>query len=137
MRRKSVQRERIFDCVRRNASHPTAQDVFEALKPKMPSLSVGNTYRNLKILAEEGRIVVHRFGGGMERYDAVTGAHYHFLCRTCGRVSDFAIPFQEHVVKEAQKHTKQKILGHTIQFTGVCAACAARTPKTRKGDLKT
>jgi len=53
MRRRSEQRERILDHVTRSVSHPTALEIHAALKRKIPRLSVGNTYRNLKILVEE------------------------------------------------------------------------------------
>lgn len=113
----------IFEFVRSTGAHPTAQEVYHALKRKIPSLSLGNTYRNLAVLVEEGRIEQRTFSDGVERYDAVTGLHYHFLCRNCGTVSDFAMPFQEHVVAAAQKYTGNTIDGHTIQFHGICHEC--------------
>ena len=55
-RRKSRQRERIYELLRTRKDHPTAQDVYARLKYEMPSLSLGNVYRNIAILLEEGRI---------------------------------------------------------------------------------
>lgn len=129
MRRRSVQRERILDHVARTGTHPTALEIHAAVKRDLPRLSLGNTYRNLKILVEEGRLTLHTFADGVERYDAVTAAHYHILCPACGRWSDFHMPVQEHVLKEAQRHTKTKLLSHTMQFSGLCAACAAKESK--------
>ena len=133
MRRKSVQREMIYEFIRRTDMHPTAQDVFTALKRKVPSLSLGNTYRNLDILVEEGRIQQRSFSDGIERYDAITGLHYHFVCDSCGKVSDFEMPFQEHVVAAAQKYTGNIIHGHTIQFHGICHECSNKKKKPKGG----
>jgi Fur family transcriptional regulator, peroxide stress response regulator len=132
MRRRSDQRERIFRHIQEAADHPTAREVFQAIKGDIPSLGAGNLYRNLKILVEEGRLVIRQFTDGVERYDAITSAHYHLLCTHCGRVSDFTMPHQPCVEKEAQRHTKAIITGHTIQFTGLCAACAAGAPKKKR-----
>jgi Fe2+ or Zn2+ uptake regulation protein len=124
MRRRSSQRERILDHVLRAGGHPTARDVLASVKREIPTLGPGNLYRNLKILVEEGRLRLLLLDDGVERYDAVTAAHYHIRCPSCGRLSDFDIPVQTHVLKEAQRHTKTRLMSHTIQFTGLCADCA-------------
>ncbi|MCU0275811.1 MAG: transcriptional repressor [Acidobacteria bacterium] len=69
-RRKSAQRERIYETILSSKAHPSAQDVYARLKYEMPSLSLGNVYRNIAILLEEGRIQGGEFGSGIVRYDA-------------------------------------------------------------------
>ncbi len=127
MRRRSVQRQKIYECIRKTASHPTARDVYDRLKKETPSLSLGNTYRNIKILVEEGRVAAQK-SGGVERYDAVTDSHYHFQCRECGCVNDFPMPFQKQITQRARALTEKIILGHAIQFSGICEACAGKNP---------
>jgi Fur family transcriptional regulator, peroxide stress response regulator len=124
-RRNSRQRERIYEVLAASKAHPTAQDVYDRLKKEMPHLSLGNVYRNIAILLEEGRIQGGEFGSGMVRYDAVTGAHYHFVCERCGTVSDFAMPAQDDITAAARRFSEHRIAGHTIRFFGVCADCAA------------
>jgi Fur family peroxide stress response transcriptional regulator len=125
-RRKSRQRERILEAIAARKDHPTAQQVYSELKAEMPSLSLGNVYRNIAILLEEGRLQGGEFGDGPVRYDAVTGAHYHFVCERCGAVSDFAMPAREEINEAARHFTPHRIHGHTIRFYGVCSGCAAR-----------
>jgi len=124
-RRKSAQREKIFALIGESRDHPTALEVYERLKREMPSLSLGNVYRNIAILLEEGRIQGGEFGSGIVRYDAVTASHYHFVCARCGRVSDFAMPAQDEITATARRYSPHHIAGHTIRFYGVCADCAA------------
>jgi len=124
-RRKSAQREKIYEVIRASKAHPTAQEVYARLKNEMPSLSLGNVYRNIAILLEEGRIQGGEFGSGIIRYDAVTGSHYHFVCERCGTVSDFAMPAQNHITAAARRYSPHRLAGHTIRFYGVCADCAA------------
>jgi Fur family peroxide stress response transcriptional regulator len=122
-RRKSGQREKIYRLIAQSQAHPTAQWLYDVLKREMPSLSLGNLYRNLAILVEDGRINRRDFGDGQEHYDAITMAHYHFVCEQCGAVSDFAMPVQDNLTAEARKITPHSITGHTIQFFGICHSC--------------
>jgi Fur family peroxide stress response transcriptional regulator len=123
VRRKSKQRERIFELIQKSPDHPTAQMVYERLKNEINSLSMGNMYRNIRILIEQGRIISRDFGDGVEHFDAMTHVHYHFICKKCNAVSDFIMPVQESITKKAQKISKHSIMSHTIQFYGICEKC--------------
>ena len=85
-RRYSKQRELIFEAVCGTNEHPTAETVYHWLKPDNPALSLGTVYRNLNLLADEGRLL--RLPLPVERFDANTAPHAHFRCRLCGRVYD-------------------------------------------------
>jgi Fur family transcriptional regulator, peroxide stress response regulator len=126
VRRKSRQRERIYEFIRSRMDHPTAQHVHAALKKEMPSISLGNVYRNINILVEEGRITRREFGDGLEHYDAIPGLHYHFICDTCKMLTDFPMPLQDLVMKKARGMSRHRISGHTIQFFGTCDTCRKR-----------
>jgi len=131
-RRKSRQREKIYEVIRASKAHPTAQEVYDALKKEMPSISLGNVYRNIAILLEEDRLQGGEFGSGTVRYDAFTAAHYHFVCERCGRVSDFAMPAQDGITAAARRYSPHRVTGHAIRFFGVCAGCAAGKPAKSK-----
>jgi Fur family transcriptional regulator, peroxide stress response regulator len=122
-RRKSRQREMLYETILSGAAHPTAQDVYEHLKKDIPTLSLGNVYRNIAILLEEGRIRGEDFGGGTVRYDAGAEAHYHFVCKSCGNVGDFSMPVLTNLTETARRFTSHRIHGHTLRFHGVCASC--------------
>jgi len=122
-RRKSRQRERIFEIIYKDKTHPTAQAVYDILRKEMPTVSLGNVYRNMKILVEEGRIECRNFGDGIERYDAIVGLHYHFVCEQCKSVTDFPMALQSDIIGMAKKISSHTITGHSIQFYGICDKC--------------
>jgi Fur family peroxide stress response transcriptional regulator len=122
-RRKSRQRERIYEAIKSSRAHPTAQSVYDCLKAGMPSLSLGNVYRNIAILQEEGRLQSGEFGQHTVRYDAVVEPHYHFVCERCGAVSDFAMPAHADLTEAARRFSPHRISGHTVRFFGICAGC--------------
>ncbi|MBN2443191.1 MAG: transcriptional repressor [Spirochaetales bacterium] len=125
MRRNSKQRNRIYELIKSNYRHPTAQWIYDQLRKEFSSMSMGNVYRNINILIEEGLIITQDFGDGIVHYDAVIVPHYHFICKKCNAITDFSLPVQDTITKLAQKETKNIISGHTIQFFGTCEKCTS------------
>ncbi|MDP2807203.1 MAG: transcriptional repressor [bacterium] len=122
-RRNSPQREKIFQIIAESRDHPTALNIYEQLRKAAPPASLGNVYRNIAIIQEEGRIASRDVGDGVVHYDAVTGDHCHFVCEHCGSVSDFDMPLHREITEEARRKSSHDIRGHTIQFHGVCRKC--------------
>jgi Fur family transcriptional regulator, peroxide stress response regulator len=131
-RRKSAQRERIYEIISAGKDHPTALRVYDLLRKEMPTVSLGNLYRNIGILQEDGRIAGRDVGDGVVRYDAVTSDHCHFVCERCGSVSDFDMPLHRELTEEARRKSIHEIRGYTIQFHGVCRKCLPSS-KTASG----
>lgn len=122
-RRKSRQRDRIYKLIKSSSEHPTAPWIYDKLRQELPSLSMGNVYRNINILIEDGRIISREFGDGIFHYDVIVSNHYHFICKECTTITDFSLPVQDEITKMAQKETKNIIKSHTIQFFGICEKC--------------
>ncbi len=122
-RRKSSHREKIYSCIRKSDTHPTAIDIYTYLRGKDINISLSNIYRNLEILIEEGRITRRDFGDKADHYDAVADPHHHFICNECGSARDFSLPFTEDILKSAMENIKDSITGFTIYFYGICNKC--------------
>lgn len=121
-KRYSRQRELIYRAVLRTNRHPTAEMVYQWLKPTCPNLSLGTVYRNLNLLAEEGILV--RMPFPVERYDARTFPHPHFRCKECGEVYDMALPYNSALDADAAGVQKDfRIDSHDLTFTGLCPNC--------------
>ena len=118
----SHQRERIYQAVLGRRDHPTAEMVYQQLKPEMPRLSLGTVYRNLQQMAREGRLA--ELGGPVARFDAMTRPHTHFHCRFCGALLDLeSVPYDEALDRTAAARGYQ-VAGHSLIFTGACPRCA-------------
>ena len=125
-RRYSQQRELIYDAVHGSVAHPSAEMVYQQLKPLMPKLSLGTVYRNLHQMAEEGRIM--EIPGTVARFDANTAPHTHFCCGGCGSVSDLQIPYDPALDALAEQDGR-KVQTHSLMFYGICAACMGEEKK--------
>ena len=121
--RYSRQRERIYQAVRDSREHPTAQMVYDILRPELPKLSLGTVYRNLQQMAAEGRLV--QLDGPVARFDAVLEPHTHLRCASCGQVADGVLSY-DAALDRAAMAGGWTITGHSLTFTGICPACAGK-----------
>lgn len=120
-KRYSRQRELIHEALRNTDQHPTAEMVYNWLKPENPNLSLGTVYRNLNLLADEG--VIARMAFPVERYDADTRPHPHFRCGKCGVVYDLNLPYDPVLDQRALASCGHEVYKHELLFHGTCVHC--------------
>ena len=58
-RKNSKKRQAILESLRSVTDHPTAEMIYNRLKPEYPDLSLGTVYRNLAMFLEEGLSLIH------------------------------------------------------------------------------
>ena len=120
-KRYSRQRELIYETLMHTDQHPTAEMVYQWLKPTNPNLSLGTVYRNLNLLVDEGAAV--RMAFPVERYDANVEPHAHFRCEQCGGVFDLDLPYDKALDEKALLASGHDIRAHELIFQGVCVNC--------------
>ncbi|MDH5523204.1 MAG: transcriptional repressor [Desulfobulbaceae bacterium] len=117
------QRQLILDELMSVKSHPTADELYQMVRKRLPKISLGTVYRNLEIMSDCGVIQKLDIGGTQKRFDANAETHYHVRCAKCGKVDDIDMPPDRSVEKEAGKLSKYTIIRHRLEFTGICPAC--------------
>ena len=120
--KRSKQRDAIMEYLRSTKSHPTAETVYNEIRPQIPNISLGTVYRNLSLLEELGMVRKIPQGGEPDRFDADTTPHSHLKCSCCGSVSDIYFD-PEHIDSLAAESCGCDITGHDIMFFGVCTNC--------------
>ena len=123
--RMTPQRRVILDCLQRERLHPTADEVFQMVRKDMPRISLGTVYRNLESLCERG-LITRNLGGGQRRYESKVSTHYHVRCVDCGSLEDLLLEPFEFPDDFLRKNTNYQILGHMLEFQGVCPDCQVR-----------
>ena len=122
----SRKREAIFNVLCGTTVHPTAEWVYEALKPDYPDLSLGTVYRNLNLFKEQGLAITVGTVKGVERFDGTVEPHVHFICNECGCVIDLhQMQTPEALGTEAASCVGGRVDGCQLSFTGVCKECLA------------
>ncbi|HHO47038.1 MAG TPA: transcriptional repressor [Desulfobacteraceae bacterium] len=123
MMRLTTQRQIILEELSKVKTHPTASELYDMVRKRLPRIGLGTVYRNLELMAENGMILKLEVGGTQKRFDASTHTHYHIRCSNCGRVDDMDTPVLENLVRKAAESSSYKVLGHHVEFTGICPAC--------------
>jgi Fur family ferric uptake transcriptional regulator len=121
--RLTSQRQVILEELKKVKSHPTANEVYDMVRKRLPRIGLGTVYRNLDLLAEKGIIKKLEVGGEQKRFDGDTSPHYHIRCQQCNRVEDIFIERDMDLEKSAASCCNYKILDHHVQFSGICSRC--------------
>jgi Fur family peroxide stress response transcriptional regulator len=122
--RVTIQRRTVFEKLVARTDHPTADQVHEDVRARLPSVSRMTVYRILEWVVRLGlaRKVCHP--GSAVRFDPNTGPHHHLVCLSCSRLLDFVEPaLDELPVPAAAGHAGFEVSGHFVQYRGVCSEC--------------
>ena len=126
-RRMTLQRKKIMEIVREGNTHPSADEVYTRVRSFLPRISLGTVYRNLEILSEMGKIQKLELSGSLKRFDWNPKKHYHIRCVRCDRVDDTPLAPLNQLEDELYEATVFQIIGHNLEFTGLCPECTKNT----------
>ncbi len=115
------QRLAILEYLENNRSHPSAEDIYNALKPRFPSMSFATVYNTLEILAKKGLVKEINVESTRKRFDAFTHPHHHFFCKNCRKVIDIENLKDNIQVPEEIKDCE--LTEYHIVFYGLCPEC--------------
>ena len=74
------QRQAIIRYLISSHSHPTADEIYQALSPDFPNISVATIYNNLRVFKDIGIVKELTYGDASSRFDFNTHNHYHVIC---------------------------------------------------------
>ena len=123
IKRNTIQKKVILDELKKSKKHPTAHELYDIIRVKMPTISLGTIYRNLEILSSEGIIRKIKHADKKKRYDAITDEHYHIRCIHCERIEDLTYNVCEDIEKKLGINTEYEIKGCSLLFEGICPDC--------------
>ena len=120
-------RNAILACLQGTTSHPSAEMVYEMLQKEHPDISLATVYRNLARFKSQGLVSSVATVRGVERFDAMTHPHVHFICTDCGAVIDLPrMEIPESLRAEAEEISGCHVQDCRLTFTGLCEKCAKK-----------
>ncbi len=118
------QRLAIIEYLEGNKEHPSAEDIYNALKPKFPSMSFATVYNTLEILVKKGLIKELNVESTRKRFDPSTHPHHHFFCKRCKKVIDVDNQINIPVPEQLKGFDIEDI---QIIFYGLCSECKSES----------
>jgi Fur family peroxide stress response transcriptional regulator len=117
------QRQAVLRVVAESAEHLTANEIFEAARKSLPSISFATVYNSLKYLREAGMVREINFGKGSSRYDRETARHDHAVCSRCGKLVDFDLAETPQLIRAAARRSRFKPESIHLTLVGLCPDC--------------
>jgi len=121
------QRRAVLDAVRESEGHLTAQEIYEAARRLLPTISLASVYNSLRYLSDCGLVTEIAMGKNASRYDRTTERHDHAVCSRCGRLADFDLAEAAGLLRAAARRSNFKPESIQLTLIGVCPDC-------RRGD---
>jgi Fe2+ or Zn2+ uptake regulation protein len=121
-------------------THPTAQELFERLRPALPTMSFATVYNTLDALASAGLCVSLSLAPGAARFDPNMRPHHHAVCDRCGLVRDISRDEGDDASAPAATRARGPraeglvdVPGFEVRsveriYRGLCAECARERP---------
>lgn len=117
------QRAAVYDYLSGVEHHPTAEEVFLAVKPKLPRLSLATVYKNLEALVNCGVASKLTYGDASARYDIRTDHHYHTRCLECGKIWDLDARQGSKALKQIKPQAGFAVQDYRLELLGRCREC--------------
>lgn len=121
------QRELIYSALAATKLHPTAEELFTAVRTDEPGLSLATVYNTLEVFTDRGlcRRLPSAHGNGPSRYDTDTDQHVHIMLDD-GRVVDMPddlAPLLDaglppRFMAEVERRLGIRLTGFHIQLSG-------------------
>ncbi|HSK09223.1 MAG TPA: transcriptional repressor [Vicinamibacterales bacterium] len=132
--RRSGKREFIVDVFLRHEGHLSADDLVELIRREDSRISRATVYRALQWMEEAGIARKVDFGEGRFRFEHSYRhpRHFHLICKSCGRSSEFLSSDIEALIEEVAAARSFSARQSVVQIYGTCEEC--RTGRSEAGE---
>jgi Fe2+ or Zn2+ uptake regulation protein len=124
------QRAAVFNYLRSVDTHPTAEQVYSAVRQTIANISLATVYKSLEALVDVGLAAKLPDADGPARYDCRGDAHYHFRCTRTGQVRDLPVPYDPALIEKLDPNLVEylrrqgfQITGHRLELLGHFESC--------------
>jgi Fur family transcriptional regulator, ferric uptake regulator len=123
--KRSGKRDRILQIFLRQQGHLSADDLVDLVRREAPGLGRATVYRALQWMVGAGIARKVDFGEGRSRFERNYGhpRHYHLICTTCHRSSEFLSSDVESFIEEVASARNFEPAQQVVQIYGTCEEC--------------
>lgn len=121
----TAQREAILEFFLKYEKHVSAENLYDILKKKFPSIGLSTIYRTLKLLSECGLAQASNIQGCTTFEHKYNHPHHdHLICTHCGKYVEFINTDIEKLQESVAKEHGFSISGHRLEIFGLCHKCS-------------
>jgi len=127
----TTQRHAVFEAILDRTDHPTAEQLFRAVRSELPQISRMTVHRILNTFVSLGLVAKTCHPGSAARFDPKLHQHHHLVCLDCGRIIDVEDPRLNHLPWPKVNPRQFQIEDYHVHFRGHCARCCQK-PRARQ-----
>ena len=116
--RYTAQRAAVYAYLEQVHHHPTAEQVYRAVRRRIPHISLATVYNALEALVESQLANKLTNGADSARYDCGGEEHYHLRDVKTGEVRDIPIEFDANLLEKLDPKLLKDLARHGFQVTG-------------------
>lgn len=118
------QRAAVFRYLLSTDLHPTADEVYLAVREELPAISLATVYKSLETLVGCGLAVKLTYADHSARYDGRTDPHHHARCVVCERVFDLPGEIPDADIDALRREASGfTVTGYRLELSGYCSGC--------------
>jgi Fur family transcriptional regulator, ferric uptake regulator len=123
--KRSSKREQIVNVFLRQEGHLTADDLVDVIRREDKRISRATVYRTLQWMVDAGIARKVDFGEGRSRFEHSyrQPRHFHLICKTCSRSSEFLSSDIETIIEEISAARNFTAAQSVVQIYGTCDDC--------------
>jgi Fur family peroxide stress response transcriptional regulator len=120
------QRLEVFHEAAQTGDHPDAEQVFQRVRKRLPTISLDTVYRTLWLLNDLGLIITLGTSRERTRFDANLSRHHHFVCTRCGLTRDFYSDDLNNLRLPGSVSTLGIVEATLVEVKGICLECSKK-----------
>jgi Fur family transcriptional regulator, peroxide stress response regulator len=121
--RMTPQRDTLLRVLSTAEGHPTADQLVQAVRKSLPSVSHATVYRNVQELVRIGLIGTLQHASAAAQFEINPDTHHHFVCGGCGEVWDVYLDDVDFRVNKRSQLKGFRIERGEVQLHGLCVRC--------------
>ena len=120
------QRQVVYEAVIAAHGHYSPEDIYAAVRRRIPAISLATVYNNLRLFVERGLLREVSPHASTLLVDGNLEPHHHLVCSRCKSVQDIEADFIDF--KRLSPHVPQGFdLTHpVVEVFGLCRRCRAK-----------
>ncbi len=128
MRRKekmvmTPQRRVLLEELKSSFDHPSAEELLERVRRRLPRISLATVYRNTELMASRGLVKKLKGRKGKAHFDGRVEPHHHMRCALCGRFFDLPHEVEGLSVELPEEICGNKVLEWNVEILVQCSLC--------------
>lgn len=121
--RMTPQRMELIRLIAISEGHPSANDLYEQIKQKFPTMSPATVYKTLFLLKDMNEVYEINLREDSHYDGNRPQPHAHLICIKCHKIIDGDINLDQESIKKMEEESGFAFLRPQIELYGLCQDC--------------